>query len=281
MKIENSPIKRGGNNTVLCAIQFTNREPWRTIQRLGQFNTFLSEPVPDGFSYLIFKGRDVSSLARSIEKAHESFRYKKNGRFLIPIDRIATYPLRSFRPRSTLSYQHKRVDVLEIEIPDLFPLLLWKYLGLYRHFIENTGFDFLYTTNSNCYIQPTKLLELVQRTSRLKTFAGTPLRAGRRNFVSGANRLMSRDVVKLILDHFTEIDRGFIEDVSQGDFLVKRHLKITSLPTEDIHSMEEAIATNDSRLRELHQVRIKTKHSREIEDVKIMEYLHSRVKYGK
>jgi len=54
-----------------------------------------------------------------------------------------------------------------------------------------------------------------------------------------------------------------------------------SLPTADIHSMEEAIAINDPRLRELPQVRIKTKYSREVEDVKIMEYLHSRVKYGK
>jgi hypothetical protein len=252
-------------------------EPWKSIKSHGQSTTFLSLQIPSGVEVIYFQGLGIPNVLRKIESAHEIIRYQRIGISLVPIDRLFTYPFKSFIPECKICRFPQGIEILRIGFPDLFPLLLWKYLGLYKYFIEATNFDFLYTTNSNCYLRLTKLYELIQGLPIAKLYAGTPLRAGRYTFVSGANRLMSRDTVSAILQNVRNLDRGLIEDVSQGKLLESIGFKIHALDTLDLHSIQDAQDLSDEKLRGLHQIRIKSTYSRVENDVKIMNFIHKRI----
>jgi hypothetical protein len=108
-------------------------------------------------------------------------------------------------------------------------------------------------------------------------YAGTPLKAGIHSFASGANRLMSRDIVYKLVKNISNMDRGLIEDVAQGKFLEQENIKLYPLKTKDLHSLTEASLISSEALGELHQIRIKSTHARKEKDVEIMHFLHAMV----
>lgn len=270
-------LTKSQSKTVLCAIQFSNMEPWKSIRNYGQIPTFLAQEIHSGIDFMYFEGLDAPRVLRLIEKGHETLRYRRLGIALVPIDRVFTYPIKAWIPNSLIHQNLRRISTLRIEVLDLFPLLLWKYFGLYNYFLNATNFDFLFTTNSNCYVLPKNLQKLIQDLPMDNLYAGTPLKAGIHSFASGANRLMSRDIVYKLVKNISNMDRGLIEDVAQGKFLEQENIKLYPLKTKDLHSLTEASLISSEALGELHQIRIKSTHARKEKDVEIMHFLHAMV----
>ena len=263
--------------SVLCAIQHTDLEPWVTIRREGQASTWLAGPLPEHMACVYFVGSPLPDWARRLEIWHERFRWSPRGKWLVPLDRWVTYPLRNWISVVDRTEQSSPAETVHLSVPDAFPLLQWKYLGVYRYFLESTEHNYLYTTTTGSYLRPAMLLQQLKSLPLAGLYAGTPLQAGSRSFISGANRLMSRDIVERIVGAASELDRGRIEDLAQGMLLHEWGVESRPLPTINLHSAKELRTISDAELAATHHVRIKAPRDRSRIDVAIMQELHDRV----
>ena len=262
---------------VLCAIQHTELEPWITLQRDGQAQTWLASPLPEQMSVVYFVGRPLTQAVRYVEVRHEQLRWSRFGKAVIPLDRTLTFPWRRSVP-STAHVDHRGdVDIVHLNVPDMFPLLQWKYLGAYRYFLNETDCDFLYTTTTGSYVRPDKLAGLLVDVPQTGLYAGSIIDAGQRRFISGANRLLSRDVVSFLVLQASKWDRGRIEDLAQGILMESVGVDFYPLPTLNLTSIDDLTGLSDAELRATHHVRIKSPRNREVSDLQIMHALHARV----
>lgn len=264
--------------SVLCAIQHTELEPWVTLQRDGQARTWLSSPLPDQMSVAYFVGRPLPPLLRYVEVRHEQLRWSRFGKVVIPVDRALTFPWRRSVPSASLLERRGPTDIVQVDMPDMFLLLQWKYLGAYQYFLDETDCDFLYTTTTGSYLRPSKLVGLLGGVPREGLYAGSVISAGPRRFISGANRLLSRDVVSFLVRHAASWDRGRIEDLAQGILMESAGVSFYSLPTINLTSMNDLDDLSDDELQATHHVRIKSLQNRTVSDLQIMHALHTRMR---
>lgn len=224
-----------------------------------------------------FSGLDSSKKSRSIDFIHEKLRWSKAGGILIPFDRVISQLFFPNIPPYHVEDSDFHVPWLKVEIPDLFFLLNQKYLAAYKYFLRQTEANYLFTTNVNNFCQTNLLSEIIQTLPTSGVYAGTNLHAGYKNFISGANRILSRDVVELIVNESESIDKGYIEDVALGIFLENKRIHQIELPTLNINSIEELEAISTKKLLNFHQIRVKSLSNRKYCDLQIMKRIVERM----
>lgn len=268
-------------SSILVAIQHTDREPWRSIQQFNLKSGWLSRPLPDRVRVVIFDSPPLGPIGRHFDRIHERLRYAEKFRgYLYRLDNL-------------LALAHERRRVRFVEKPALGPsiasiqvmvreelrLSYLKQLGVFSYFLENTSADYLFSTNTSNFLIPELLLSRLEEVPKELCYAGTEGNAGG-PFVSGANRLMSRDVVGLILDSANKIDAGLLEDVAIGRLLGRARIPIFPLPTLNVAGLEELKLVTDEILQGLHQVRIKCAGQRVIADLEVFRQLELRFRGG-
>lgn len=262
--------------TYSIAIQYTDREPWKTIKKFQSQAGWLSRSFPQHVKPYFFVGSDNSKIMNLVESSHEYLRWSRVGRITIPVDRIIS-KFFSGLPTIHTEMSNSHVPTVRVEIPDLFFLLNQKYLGAYQYFLKHTTADYLFTTNINNYCQLNLLSEIIQTLPSSGVYAGTTLQAGKKSFISGANRILSRDIVELIVNNSKSIDKGYIEDVALGIFLQNRNIRQITLKTLNIHSIDELQIIPTGELLNFHQIRVKCASSRIKNDLLILMELMNKL----
>jgi len=88
-------------------------------------------------------------------------------------------------------------------------------------------FDYVFRTNCGSYIQLDKLSDFVENKPTEKFYSGINNFEYNIKYASGAGFFLSRDLIKLICEHPTDINydgrTGKLDDVSIGDFLVEKN----------------------------------------------------------
>jgi hypothetical protein len=265
---------------VMVAIQHTQMQPWESILNFNRSEGWLSDSMPNEVQIVIFSGKSNSRVVNSLDRLHEKTRWGPFGRLLVPIDCFLTLPLKHFIPCFFQSKAFQPYIHLEIDIPDVVTFFFWKYLAVYRYFLDYTDADYLFTTNSSNYIQPKLLSNLVQSAPNSGFYAGSSLNAGRHQFISGANRIFSRDVVSLVVENRALINRHLLEDVAQGSLLRSLNVDLVPLQTLNVHSVSEVLKLDSLQLSRCHQIRVKSGSLREIQDVEILKAIRSRLILG-
>lgn len=260
--------------TVFCAIQHLDRDPWKTIRDLGSRQTWLKEFIPNEMKVVFFSGIPLSPLVRRLEIFHEKVRWSALGRILPILDYLFFKPFCLYVPVATMYESKNGESDLIVQCPDAFVFLNNKFLGLYRYFLDQTDCDYLYTTTTGSYLQPKIIVDLCQQLPDKDVYAGSILNAGKRKFISGANRLMSRDVVQRLVNERRLLNPVYLEDLSQGIVLEKIGVPFHETPTINLHSLDELFGKNKQEVLANFHFRIKSYTDRSLNDVEIMQQLH-------
>jgi hypothetical protein len=181
-------------------------------------------------------------------------------------------------PKVTISNSlPARIPGIRIEWPDIYATLRWKDLAIIEYFCKKTDFDFLFMTTSSSYIRPFKLIEYCSKFEVGDVYAGSKPYPDA-EFVSGANRILSRSTAEAVLSSRVFWDPAVIEDVALGDLIRKNGIECQSYDQCNIPSLEYLESLSDEMLLSNYHFRVKSGSINERQDVQIMKRLSERFK---
>lgn len=269
------------NPKILCALSHGLYEPWLDILKSGQEATWLSLEIPTEIEILHFHATPVGKYILKIDSLHEKIRWSGVIRagVLRKLDRLIAFPWLSYIPRyssSKLLSTKSHAPVTHIHFPDTYVTYRWKELALFKYFLEETSCDFLFLTSTASYIRPTELLRFVSSLPKSRVYAGAHPYPDA-NFVSGACRILSRDVVQLVLSHRRSFDPAVIEDMALGNLIQSFGIVPTYTTLNNIDSIERLDQKSDAELNSSFHFRLKSGNLHQRNDVEIMKSLHNRL----
>jgi hypothetical protein len=166
---------------------------------------------------------------------------------------------------------------LEVAIPDAYVLAPSRELALFSYFLRETDARWLYMTTTSSYVRAGRLLEHARALGQYGVYAGTRVEAGRHAFASGANRLLSRDVVEAIMGSRKYWDRSLLEDLGMGKLVHRLGVQLIALPTLNLEAVDDVNLLPAQLLDENYHFRVKSGPLDERDDVSVMLALHSRL----
>ena len=228
---------------VAIALLQVRAAPWETIYKKGQLPTWVSNK-PNSIEVINVFGKTPSSLIRKFDVIHEKLRWIPQTQLLVNLfDRFLSIGLRKINtPRLTI-LKDKNVTNLLVDVPSTNLTLPNVEIGLFKYFLESTTADFLYISNTSSYLNLKKFLETIESFPDHKVYGGTIVELPELKFASGANRIISRDLVQYLVDNFKKWEFQYLCDLSMGKFLsgqVENEVLIPSLSFTTIAEIENA-----------------------------------------
>lgn len=264
---------------VLCAISHGLYEPWLSILKEGQLQTWLTEEFPDNFEVLHYHATPVRRLFQKMDRLHEKIRWKNRylASILCLVDNFILAPLLSYIPKSQDSRLLTSVEnVIHIKFPDTYLTYRWKFLSLLKYFVYKTNADFLFVTSTASYVQPELVLKFVNEIPDNSTYAGAEPYEGA-GFISGSNRIISREIALQVLETRNKWKPGIIEDVEITRLIMENGNQLMTFPIANIDSMTNLLETSDTFIKDTYHFRLKSVSGAKRNDVIIMKSLHERV----
>jgi hypothetical protein len=266
--------------SVLCAISHGLYVPWLEILKEGQSKTWLAQPTPDNVEIIHYHGTPLNSIIYPLDKIHERIRWSNRYmyRLLKVFDNLLLGPWMNYLPTSEKSsLLNSKQEVLHIRFPDTYVTYRWKLLGLMNFFLNNTNHDYLFTTTTASYINLKALSRRILEFQPGDLYFGALPYEGA-DFVSGSNRIFSRETVEKLLRAKSLWKPGIIEDLAVGQLLLKLGIQPTFIPIINISCLQELESFEDETFHNNYHFRLKSGPNSKREDVKIMKSFHS--KYG-
>ena len=269
--------------TLLCAVSHGLYSPWLEILKNGQEKTWLNDPIPKNLEVLHYHGTPVGTFLQALDRAHEKIRWSNRHlhRAQALVDNFFLFPWYVYIPRSEVSeLLIAKPKIIHIHFLDTYLTYRWKFLGLIKYFIEQTSHDFLFTTTTASYINLQVLSEKVGELNTENLYYGGKAYDGAK-FISGAHRIISRDVALRILSMRRLWPAGTIEDVALGELLAIAGIEPFFIPLNNISTLEELDSKSDKFLQENYHFRLKAGLNTQRGDVEIMMALHDRLRLKK
>jgi hypothetical protein len=267
--------------SVLCALSHGLYEPWLDIVKSGQDQTWLASQNSADVEILHFHASPVGRFPQNLDRLHERIRWSgiKRAAILRKFDRLASWPFLTYIPKVTKSqllFLESPGDVIHIHFPDTYVTYRWKELALFKYFLEQTTCNFLFLTSTASYVRINALQEFISGLPQKNVYAGAhPYPEA--TFVSGACRILSRDVVQLILANRRKFDPAVIEDMALGDLVQSLGVNPIYTTLNNIDSIEVLTSITDKEIASKFHFRLKSGTLSERNDVQIMKALHQRV----
>jgi hypothetical protein len=264
--------------TLLCAIGHGLYQPWLEILKEGQQKTWLLNPLPYNIEIIHYHGTPVNNLFYKMDQFHERLRWSSRNvyRILKTVDNFTLGSLKGFIPmieKSTKLISEQ--PVLHIHFPDLYVTYRWKFLSLMKYFIDCTNHDYLMTTTSASYINLPTLSRKIDEFQPGDLYFGALPYFGA-EFVSGSNRILSRQTVQKVLLAKRLWQPGVIEDLALGQLLARIGIKPTFIPIINISSMDELDKFDVELFTNNYHFRLKSGPNSNRKDVEIMRAFHSK-----
>lgn len=268
--------------------------PWTDILYKGQCKTWLKEDLIQDFNILHFYGKPPSKIVRQLEKIDEIVR--SNFSYINFVRKLYLKPfyhcfLRK-RPSSRTEKLHlTNMNSMKINIVDINPFVIFKILVILEWFVHKTQYKYLYVTTTSSYLRVTKLISHINGIQGSIEFGGSVLKHNEIEFISGANRLFSREVAENILRNKHKLDLFIPEDVAFSKLVVSLGYELLNLPTLNIDSEQKLLEQTDNDLRHNFHFRLNSvgplkafnmvnaAYDEKVkrDDVKLMHLLHERV----
>lgn len=264
--------------SLLCAISHGLYQPWLEILKEGQENTWLRNKTPENIEIVHFHGKPVNDFFYELDKLHERLRWSNRHvyKVLKTIDNIVLRPFLTYIPPVEESSKIiSRNRVLYVRFPDVYVTYRWKLLGLMKYFINHTNHDFLFTTTTSSYINLPVLSEKVKGFKSGDLYFGALPYHGA-EFVSGSNRILSRETVQKVLLAKNLWQPGVIEDLALGQLLARIGIWPTFIPIINISTLGELNDLNADIFAKNYHFRLKSGLNSNRKDVEIMKILHSK-----
>lgn len=253
---------------ILVLVLGVEREPWSTIEELGQRRTWSGVKDLPNLVIRYYYGRSachVRLLARSIPSLMRRLGLSKmRALFLL---RLA---------RGTLEVPSRELDGhIIVPVPDTPFTIGIKTLAAFRYVLEHYDFDFLLRTNSSSYVNLKKLNELCATLPRAAFYGGAIVSHGEETFVSGSGILLTRDLVlKIVSDN--DFEFSMADDVAMSRSLQRIHVGPSELEIVRLRSVADVADLDESTLGSAHHYRCKIEGDRN-QDIRVMSALHERL----
>ncbi len=265
------------SSAVMVGLLQVDAEPWKSIYEKGQLPTWI-ESSSAKIEIVNIYGVTPNRMIRALDRTHEKFRWSKllQG----PIHVLDRYLNKYLRKKTNPVWSEKRdrhVTNLHVKVPSMLLTLPIVELVLFKHFLNRTKADFLYISNSSSYINLTKLEELIQTFPISKVYGGTTDTFDNISFQSGANRILSRDLLEKLVLNFSSWDFSYVEDVSMGKLMSAEDKCFVSIPSLQFQTKEQIDCTDIVELKKNVHFRLKSGNLNSRNDIELMHYLHKRL----
>ena len=265
------------SRTLLVGLLQVDAEPWKSIYEKGQLPTWIKSSSAK-IEIVNIYGDTPNKIIRALDRTHEKFRWSKllQG----PIHYLDRYLNKYLRKKTNPVWSEKKdkyVTNLHVKVPSMHLTLPIVELVLFKYFMNRTKADFLYISNSSSYINLTKLEELIQTFPISKVYGGTTHTFDNIDFQSGANRILSRDLVEKLVLNFSSWDFSYIEDVSMGKLLLDEEKNSVTIPRQIFSTKEQIDLADIAEMRNNVQFRLKSGNLNSRNDIELMHFLHEKL----
>jgi hypothetical protein len=267
------------NSDVFIVVGHGLYEPWLNIYSEGQKKTWLSNSSSNGTEVIHIHGTPLGKIGWKFDRLHEKLRWTNRWVSLILriFDRVIGIPFIFFIPNIRISKLFDSTQAaLQVHFPDSYQFMRWKDLAMLKYFINERSENYIFSTTTSSYLIPSRLKSIISSLPRVGLYAGVKAYEGA-NFAAGNNRLISRDVAKMILDKRVHFDCGLIEDAALGKLVKKLGIPFRELPSLNITSVGQLETIPDSIFDTHFHIRVKSGTFSERNDVEIMKQVHIRI----
>lgn len=254
-------------------------DPWIQIAQNGQNETWLLGKESSDYLVVHFYGLPLKKFGLALDRFHEWLRWKNRISNYIQrlLDFVLLFPLLRWIPTTTLSNLiNMRGEEIQVKVFDSYVTLKWKQIGAYKYILDNFDFDFLYETNTSSYIRIQKLIDVTSQLPKSNVYAGLkPWESA--NFISGASRLTSRDVIERVISKRHLWDLTVLEDVAFGKLANRLGLNLIELESCDLTSLQKLSNFNRDELRNHFHFRAKSGSLEDRKDIDVMRALFKKL----
>ena len=267
-------------SSILVVIGQVLVEPWLSITRDGQFPTWLQDAHQQGIRVRHSHGRRSNKVIQALDRGHEWLRWHGRGRSLVPridgflgrpwLDRVPKVRTGEFLDAEAVAWQQTLVDV--------YALQRWKVIGSLTQSLTE-DFTHVYFTTASSYVRVRQLVTAVEGLPTTGVYAGTPFTdaiSGTR-FASGANRILSRDVVEAIVREKKRYRNDVMEDAALGSLIQEMGIDLLPLESVNVPSIQSVEELSDETILESFHFRTTSQVLAERRDPEVMWALHARV----
>lgn len=246
---------------LLVVVGHAMRMPWTDILYRGQCQTWLKDYSSNNFNILHIYGNPPNKVLRKFEKIDEIIRL--NFSYLNFIRKLYLNPIYFWLHRKQIytkatKLQSTNMPALEISIIDINPLVMFKILTTLEWFVNTTDYTHMYVTTTSSYLRYNKLTQHLNNIKSPLDFCGTILKHDGINFISGANRLFSRNVAEQILINKEKLDLFIPEDVAISKLVSSLGYSFIDLPTKNIDSEQKLSELSSTDLKNNFHFRLKS-----------------------
>jgi len=265
------------SQTLLVGLLQVNTEPWKSIYEKGQLPTWIKSSPPN-IEIVNIYGDTPNKVVRGLDRLHEKLRWSKllQG----PIHALDRYLNKYLRKKTNPKWSKKRdrhVTSLHVKVPSMLLTLPIVEIVLFKYFLNRTKADFLYISNTSSYINLVKLENLIQTFPTSKVYGGTTDTFDDIQFQSGANRILSRDLVEKLVLNFSLWDFSYVEDVSMGKLLLDEDKNYVFIPRQIFTTKEQIDSADMVEMRNNVQFRLRSGKLNSRNDIELMHYLHEKL----
>lgn len=270
----------GSSPRLLIVVGQVLSEPWLSISREGQFSTWIPEAQECGVRVRHSHGNRSGPVVRVFDRWHEWLRWRGVGRSVVPrldswagnffLDTIPEVSIGQFLEDGHTAWHQNLTDVYACQ--------RWKVVGSLAQALQE-DFTHVYFTTASSYVRVSRLVEVVNSLPATRVYAGTRHvdSISGQTFASGANRILSRDVVELVVDQRRRYRNDVMEDVGLGRLISEVGVDLTELPSVNVSSLHELQRLDDAALLSNFHFRMTSGTRRSRQDAHLMKALHSRL----
>jgi len=249
---------------VLVLVLSFEKEPWRSIETLGQRATWAAKPITDVPVYFYY---GVISGPR-----YWAYSTISKGLHMMGQPRLRRAFLRFIGPRHTFRARQSG-DRIDVDVPDFYGNLGAKTVAAFRHVLKEHPFDYLYRTNTSSYTYLPLLRQYVQSLPATRYYGGPIDIKPDVSVINGAGLLMSRDMVELTA-YDPSFDWDLMEDAAIAHSLARAGVRPQSLPRILLTSTVAVQSVLPDQWRNCFNVRCKTEGNR-FDDINTMKAVHA------
>ena len=254
-----------------------NAEPWKSIYEKGQLPTWIKDNQTNVEIVNVY-GNTPNYLVRALDLIHEKFRWSKllQGPIHALDRKLNRYLGKMANPKWSKTKDMYSTS-LHVKIPSMLLTLPVVEIVLFRYFLDRTEADFLYMSNTSSYINLCELEQLIETFPKSKVYGGTADTSGDVQFMSGANRILSRDLVEKLVYNFASWDFSCVEDVSMGKLLLGEEKDFVSIPRLVFETVDQIDSADVVEMRKNVQFRLRSGNLNSRNDIELMHHLHEKL----
>jgi hypothetical protein len=257
------------NQKIAVLIADSYGEPFETIKADIQPQLWNSIP---GIDVFYMRGSKPNVWQASLNTFTDRVRYKKYR----PVQRF-------FDQRQLSILSKKKYEVilkdknLIINVPEGLRYLGIKYIQSLKY-LYSQDYDIVYKTTLSSVVNLKLFNVIAAQIDHTKPFyGGTPINFGSRPFVSGANLMINRKTIEIILNSLDKWNHGLLDDVAIGRILEGK-VPIHAISSINFSSVSQSISCLNSEIESTMHFRCKSSSS-DRNDVAIMIEVMKRIPY--